>query len=67
MSRYQNKAPPHINIQAPPTINTMTPKNTVSMAQKIHDARKDVNRKLIDEALERELQDLGINLDSELD
>ena len=45
----------------------MTPKNTVSMAQKIHDARKDVNRKLIDEALERELQDLGINLDSELD
>lgn len=34
------------------------------MAEKIKEARSDVNRKLIDQALEKELNDLGINLDS---
>ena len=37
------------------------------MAEKIKEARSDVNRKLIDQALEKELNDLGINLDSQLD
>ena len=37
------------------------------MTEKIKEARSDVNRKLIDQALEKELNELGINLDSQLD
>lgn len=36
----------------------------MSMAEKIREAKKEVSRKAIDRAFEKELNELGINLDS---